>query len=144
MMRAFLALLPLLVASCGQSEPSEIRAGHAWARATAPGQSSSAVYATIENVGQSPDRLVGASTDQAAMAMLHADQGDGTIARMRMVEQVDLPAGSQVALKPGGTHIMLEGLTGQLVAGAHFDISLRFERAPAKTLQVQVVAPDER
>ena len=49
-MRSILLIFALALAGCAPSSP-DIKVSDAWARATAPGQSSGAIYATIENRG---------------------------------------------------------------------------------------------
>ncbi len=110
----------------------------AWARATPPGVSVGAAYLTITG-GSTNDRLVGANSGRASMVQLHTVEESGGVAAMRQVEGVPVPAGKQVVLAPGGTHIMLMGLTGPLVAGETFPLDLRFEKAGVQTVQVTVV-----
>ena len=134
----------LLVAACGRSTAPDVGVTDAWARATAPGQPSGAVYAVIENRGGQPDRLTGAATGKAAMVMIHENRQAGGIARMRMVDGLEIPAGGRLELKPGGTHIMIEGLNAPLAAGERFDLRLRFEASGEKTVPVTVVAAGAR
>jgi len=144
MTRALLFSTLLLVTSCGEPAPPSIEVSDAWARATAPGQSSGALYAVIANKGGTADRLVGASTDRASMAMIHENSTTDGISRMRMVDGVDVPSGGRVELKPGGTHIMLDGLKAPLVAGERLEVRLRFEKSGVKAVSVQVVAAGAR
>lgn len=134
----------LLLASCSQQGNPQIELGNAWARATSPGQTTGAIYVDIENKGGAGDRLIGANTDRAAMAMIYRNENVDGIDRMRAIGDLDVPAGSQVQLKPGGMHIMLEGLKAPLSAGDRFDVSLRFEKGGPKVVEVQVVAPGAR
>ena len=145
MIKSPLGLAPLLLAmSCAQPAPdSAIEVRDAWARATAPGQSSGAVYATIANSG-ADDRLTGVATNRAAMAMVHATETVNGVSRMRMAGDVAIPAGSTVALAPGGTHVMLEGLKAPLMAGEQLSLELRFARSGSRTVVVSVVAPGSR
>jgi len=140
-MRLPVLTLVLALAGCG-SAPSRIDVSDAWARATAPGQSSGAVYATIVNDG-GDDRLVGVSS-AAAGATLHANDGSGGVARMRMLADLPVPAGARVTLAPGATHVMLGGLKAPLAAGARFPVTFRFEKAGPITVQVTVVAAGAR
>jgi copper(I)-binding protein len=114
----------------------------AWARATPPGVSVGAAYLTITG-GSTSDRLVGATTDRASMVQLHTVEESNGVAAMRQVDGVAVPAGKQVALAPGGTHIMLMGLNGPLLAGETFPLQLRFENAGEQVVQVAVRAADE-
>jgi copper(I)-binding protein len=114
-----------------------------WARATPPGVSVGAVYLTI-NGGSADDRLVGASTERASMVQLHTIEESDGVTAMRHVDGVAVPARSQVVLAPNGTHIMLMGLTGPLVAGETFPLGLRFEKAGEQTVRVVVRAAGEQ
>ena len=65
----------MLLAACGPKEGAEIELSAAWARPTI-GQAPGAVYLTIDNKGGKDDRLIGAFTDRAAMAMVHQNEID--------------------------------------------------------------------
>jgi hypothetical protein len=143
MMRRLLLPPLLLLASCDQQSAPDLNIRDGWARATAEGQTSGAIYLTIDNKGGA-DRLVGVSTDQAALAMLHENATVDGVSQMRMLDSVDVPANGQVALAPGGKHIMLEGLRGELVKGYRFEVELTFDRSGSKVVPVTVVGANER
>ena len=138
--RLFVAAL-LLLAACGQQGAPAIDLAGAWARPTV-GQAPAAVYVTIENKGSSPDRLTGAFTDHAAMAMVHQNEVVNGVARMRMAGEINIPAGDRIEMVPGGTHIMLQGLRAPLKSGDDFDLVLRFKESGDKTVRVAVVKPE--
>ena len=117
-----------------------IAIGHPWARATAPGQPIGGGYLTLDNQGPAGDRLLGASTAVATRVELHSMTMDGYVMRMRALDAIDLPAGRSVALKPGGTHLMLVGLRAPLKAGEKFPLKLRFEKAGEVEVVVNVEA----
>lgn len=133
----------LLLSACDQPSAPDLNVRDGWARATAEGQTAGSVYLTIDNKGGA-DRLVGVSTDQAAMAMLHENATTNGVSQMRMLEAVDIPANGQVALEPGGKHIMLEGLRGELVKGLRFEVQLTFDKSGRKVVPVTVVGASER
>ena len=136
-----LSLLLAATASCAPGAP-DIQISDAWARATAPGQSSGAVYAMIDNRGGA-DRLVDVSSS-AGTAMLHGSASADGISRMRMLPALPIPASARVELAPGRTHIMLTGLDAPLAAGAKLGLTLRFARAGSRTVEVAVVAAGAR
>ena len=140
-MKPALLIALLLTPSCAPRAP-DIKVGDAWARATAPGQSSGAVYATIANRGAA-DRLVGVSSGNGT-AMLHRSDNDGGVARMRMLSELPIPAADSVTLAPGGTHVMLTGLTAPLAAGGRFPVTLRFAKSGPRTVSVAVVPAGAR
>lgn len=131
----------ILLASCGQQGSSQIELDKAWARPTV-GHAPGAVYVTIENKGSSADRLIGASSDNAAMAMVHQNEVVDGVARMRMAGEINIPARDRIEMVPGGTHIMLEGLRAPLKTGDRFDLVLRFRNSGDKIVEVTVVRPE--
>ena len=143
LIRPLLIASALLLGGCDRAPSApDIAVSDAWARATAAGQSNAAVYATIANRG-SADRLTGV-TSSAGMAMLHASESSGGMARMRMISDLAIPAGGEVQLAPGGTHVMLTGLEAPLRAGDRLQLTLRFATAGLRTVDVAVVAAGER
>jgi copper(I)-binding protein len=100
----------------------------AWARATPPGVDVGAAYLSIHG-GDRDDRLLAAATVRAKIVELHTVIDEGGVARMRPLEFLDVPAGKRVVLEPQGTHLMLIGLTGPLVAGEELPLRLQFAEA---------------
>jgi copper(I)-binding protein len=109
----------------------------AWSRATPPGVEVGAAYMVIEG-GSKDDRLVGASSDRAAMVHLHDVIEEDGMAKMRSTEAVDIPAGKRVELAPKGRHLMLMGLGAPLVAGESYLLVLEFAHSGEQTVTVQV------
>lgn len=143
MTRRVLLSALLLVAACGQNGKPEVQLSNAWARPTR-GDAPGAVYVTIVNEGSADDRLMGAFTDHAAMAMVHQNELVDGVARMRMAGEINVPAGQQVEMVPGGTHIMLEGLRAPLRTGDHFNLVLKFRESGDKRVEVEVVKAEGR
>jgi copper(I)-binding protein len=141
MTRSLSILAMLLLAACGQEEAAEIELSRAWARPTA-GQAPGAVYLTIDNQGGADDRLTGAFTDRAAMAMVHQNDVADGIAKMRMAGEINIPAHDRIEMRPGGTHVMLEGLRAPLKTGEDFDLVLRFRSSKDQTVKVTVLKPE--
>lgn len=102
----------------------------AFARASATSMAKAgAVYMTLTNKGAAPDRLLAASTPAAASAEVHESLEKEGVATMRPVENLEIPAGGSVELKPGSYHIMLMGLKAPLKKGGMIMLQLKFERA---------------
>ncbi|MDP9109570.1 MAG: copper chaperone PCu(A)C, partial [Pseudomonadota bacterium] len=114
---------------------------HAFARATAPGQTATAVYLDIVNQGKREDRLLRVSSPVAAAAEIHSMTMTDGVMRMRELDQITLPAGKAVSLMPSqGYHLMLQRLRQPLVAGQQISLRLRFAHAGTVVLQVPVAA----
>ncbi|HMQ30799.1 MAG TPA: copper chaperone PCu(A)C [Chloroflexaceae bacterium] len=90
-------------------------------------------YMTIANGGAEPDALLGVTAPPglAEAVELHTVIEEGGMMRMRPVEQIEVPANGEVALKPGGFHIMFIGVRRELRAGDTVALSLEFARAGA-------------
>lgn len=103
-----------------------------------------AVYFIIHNHGEA-DRLISAASDVTANVQLHeVVMQDGSM-QMRQVESgIDVPANSDVELKPGGYHVMLLDLAAPLELGDEIQMELTFERAGSVSFAVPVsLAPGE-
>ncbi len=123
----FLPLLavPLLASAAAAQAPALHVSG--WARATVPGQTSSAAYLSIHNAERTPARLIAVSTPAAAKAGIHSTNTAGGVVRMRPAGPVAIGAGQMVAMKSGGLHVMLTGLKAPLRVGGQLPLTLRFQ-----------------
>jgi len=135
-----LAVVTVFVHAQAQTTTSSnsISIEHPWARATFAGGKTGSAYLTIRNSGTSSDRLIEASTPLANKVQFHQENDADRVMRMREMPAVTIPPGASVILKPGGTHIMIIGLTRQLKAGQNFPLTLGFERAGKVDLRVPV------
>ncbi|MGZ3306010.1 MAG: copper chaperone PCu(A)C [Asticcacaulis sp.] len=117
-------------------------------RASLGGSANTAAYMTIENQGNQPDRLLSASCDCAAKVMLHATSPTGGMMMMQdMADGFAIAPGEKLVFKPGGNHVMLEGLKAPLKDGTVQSVNLTFARAGtvAVAMPVQTApAPDDK
>jgi copper(I)-binding protein len=132
------ALLSLLVWSIGAAAATlEIREGYV--REMPPGQSTSAAFMKLVNTGAEPIVIIAASSDSAGSAELHShSQRDGAM-RMDAVPRLEVPAHGQVALAPGGYHLMLINLRRSLHAGDQVGITLLDAQGKSYSAKLPVV-----
>jgi copper(I)-binding protein len=123
-------------AALGQDGPG-IEMHHAWARASAG--AAGTVYGRIVNRRDTADRLRAVAVAGTAHVMLHETVVEEGIARMRPLEAVEVAAHSEVALAPGGKHIMVMGNSKPLEAGDTIVLTLTFESAGEVTVEVPVM-----
>lgn len=97
---------------------------HPWSGITRGGLKTAAVYVTFVNDGAKSDKLLKVSSPIAQSAMIHANIKEGDVMKMRGMDGIEIPAGSTVELKPGGMHIMLEGIDHPLKDGEMFPLTL--------------------
>ncbi|MGE0742800.1 MAG: copper chaperone PCu(A)C [Hyphomonadaceae bacterium] len=134
-MRAFFSFAVLLLAACGaateapaQTHTLEVR--QAWATPTPGGVDVSGGYLVIDNNTSSADRLVSASSSRAARVEIHEMSMDGGVMRMRRIDGgLAAPANTEVALAPGGLHLMFMGVTQPFQIGEQIPLQLTFEHA---------------
>ena len=141
---AFAAML--LVAGSGlahhagdATRESALVLSHAWTYENAAMADSGAVYLTIENTGDEPDRLIGAAVDFAHGALFQAPVlGADGVLRTATIAAIEIAPGQKLTLQPGGIHIVLTGLQRQHAPGSHFDLDLTFEKAGTIEIDVEV------
>lgn len=137
------AALPALPAAAHDYAAGDLRIGHPWTRA-AGANGNGAGFMSLRNAGAQPDRLLSAASPIARVAELHTHIREGEVMRMRPVNDIPLPAGQTVELRPGGLHIMLIGLNAPLVQGARVPLTLRFERAGEVQVELAVESAGAR
>jgi copper(I)-binding protein len=151
MIRPLLIALPLAVlAACGEPSSSArvtktvdgdsvgVAVSDAWCRATPNGARAGACYATLRATGRD-DRLIGVATAAAETVQVHEMRTEGGMMRMgELAGGLPLPEDAEVALAPGGTHVMLMGLAGPLVAGERVTLTLDFDQATDVTMEVPI------
>ena len=101
-------------------------------------ETTSAAYLVIVNDGNEADTLIGATSDAANQAEVHETQINNDVAQMIPVPRLDIPAHGQVEFSPGGYHVMLVGLTQDLIEGQTIKLTLQFEKSGAITIDVPV------
>jgi copper(I)-binding protein len=129
----------LVVASAALAQNNQLEVSNAWARATPGKAETGAAYLTIQS--PTADRLLSLSSPVATKAGLHTMSMEGMVMKMRPLAGLDIPAGQPVTLKPGGEHIMLEGLDAPLREGQSFPLILTFEKAGTRTVTVAIEKP---
>ena len=117
---------------------AEVTVKDAWVRGTVPSQTVTGAFMTVTSSEEA--KIVAANSPAAKMTHVHATMMMGSVAHMRSVDQVPLPAGKAVELKPGGYHVMLTDLVRPVKAGEVVPITLTIEGKDGKRSQVEVKA----
>jgi len=156
-------LLVFLLAACGPSadlgDPAVSQNGieihQPWARSaamkTGMGEDSHAdspatvavtgAFMLIKNTTGQDDMLLSASSDVAAETQIHQTTMSDGIMSMAEVFGIEIPAGGQAELKPGGYHVMLIGLKEELKAGKTVTLRLVFQNAGEVVVEAEVRNP---
>lgn len=140
-MRQLLLTALLAVALSGSAVAAEatgISVHDGYVRLPPPG-SPAAAYFTLKNTGA--DRaLVDADCACAGMTMIHESVEQNGMAKMRHVDSAALPSGGELALKPGGLHVMLMRLKAPLKTGDDIPLTLHFADGDTLTIRLPVQA----
>ena len=113
-----------IVAQERPANDSSLVLGGAWVRALPPTQNNTAAYLTIDNQGETAVAVVGARADIAGTVEFHTTRELDGYLRMEQLEGLALPAGEQIELQPGGTHLMLLALKTMPEPGDTVDLCL--------------------
>jgi len=157
---ALLALVCMLAfGGCGDSETAPAAGSAsaetlaietAWAAelelATAvdPESATSVAYATITNSGAEQDALVEVTSDAVRRIEMHETVTSGSSGKMVPVDEIALPSGATVQLKPGGLHLMLIGPHDDLVAGTPINVRFAFQSGSVVEVTVPVINRADR
>jgi len=126
-----IAASALVLGACAPSE-SAVVISDAWVKATDTDMS--ALFGTISNNGDADVTLTGATSPVAMMAEIH-EVVDGVM--REKPGGLRVPAGHSAQLAPGADHIMLMGLSQELLAGDM--VSIVVELSDGSALEVQAM-----
>ena len=136
-MKIVSALL-LFVFGCGQEHTGDpIVVRDAWIREPPP-RSPAAGYLVLKNRGGEPVELIAVATEAAEQTEIHIMEHKDDRMTMRRVAKLQVPAGEEVALKPGGTHLMLMELRQPLRDGDEVELVLRFGDGTERRIKMPV------
>ena len=133
-----LILASLLSLAAASTAFAQVAVKDPWVRATVPAQSATGAFMQL-NAAKGA-RLVEARSPAAGVVEIHEMAMVDNVMKMRAVKGLDLPAGKAVELKPGGYHVMLMDLKGQIKEGDSVPITLVVEGPDKKRSTVEVKA----
>jgi hypothetical protein len=137
MKRIFCAgLLALLAAP--QVHADEVAVSKAWVRATAPGQDTASVQLNITS--KKDATLIRVASGSAQSGEIHSIIMEGDMMKMRILEELPLPAKTPVSLGVDGNHLMLLGLKKPLIAGRKLPFALTVKFANGKKAIIRALA----
>jgi periplasmic copper chaperone A len=130
-MRIRLLLFSLfLVSGAALADDIPIQVENAWLQAVPPVADATAAYMRIRNRGPSPLRLIGASsaiaTNIEPMITTRRQRNGQEVMGMESVDSLEILPGGVLELRPGGSHLMLMGLTSHPKEGEHVKVTVRF------------------
>jgi periplasmic copper chaperone A len=133
-------VLCAVLAACAPAA-AKVSAENVWGRESPMVADTGAFYMTLRNPGSQPDKLTAARTEACGVVELHEMymKDDGTMG-MRPVTGgvIDVPAGGNVELKPGGLHVMCLQKKSEFKAGTKIPLTLVFEKAGEVKVEAEI------
>jgi len=122
-----------------------LRVDHPYATPTPAGEQSSVVYfRSFDNVGKTPDELIGARADIAERVDIRRSGAMGSVGEDLVVKEVSLPSGKGPSFRhdaENGYHLLLVKLNAPLKNGDRFPLWLTFRHAGEMKVMVWVQTP---
>jgi len=138
-MRLISSLMALaLGASASATVSAQVTVKDAWVRATVAQQKATGAFMQLTAAQDS--KLISVSSSAVPVVEVHEMSMDGGVMKMRAIPSLALPAGTTVALKPGGYHVMLMDLKQAMKPGDVVPLSLVVENAAGKRETIEVKA----
>ena len=116
----------------------ELTVADAWVRLAPPTAPVMAGYLTLANTGKDAVTLRGGSSADFERVELHNMTHENGVMQMRKLDAIEVPPGGEVALAPGGMHLMLIGPKHSLVAGDQVEIVLQVCDGQQQTVSLPV------
>ena len=127
------------IAYAEQLKFNHIIIDNAWIKDTPPNHKTTAGYLTIENLGDTDERLLSVSSSFAAKGEIHQMKMDGEVMKMRPIpDGLIIPAGESIYLKPSSFHLMFMKLNMQILPMQTLALTLTFENLGSVIVPVAV------
>jgi len=95
-------------------------------------------YLIIHNDGGEPDWLTGVQVDFSNTATLHQSVMEGDVHHMEPIDRLEIPARSEVTLRPLRYHVMVMGLRRNLEIGEMVTFTLVFQETGELIVEAEV------
>lgn len=115
------------LASFSSNEPLPIEIKDAFIKESMPNAKATGGFMTIQNNTNKAIKLTGASSDLSEFCEIHIHKNVDGMMKMVKVDEIEIPARSDVVLKPGGLHIMFINLKEEAKENDVFDLNLTFD-----------------
>jgi copper(I)-binding protein len=123
------------------SEPSlpedELALENIWVRPVEPG-GNTALYMSLANGQSAADTLLSVDAPIIDSVAIHSTVDTAETTMMKHVGPLPIPANTRVPLEPGGTHVMLMGVTQPLRDGESIVLNVDFAQAGLRRVRAAI------
>jgi len=96
-------------------------------------------YMVIKNTGSEADTLVSVNCDCAGAVEIHEMKHEAGMMKMQpLTEGLTIPAGGEVALSPGGIHLMIMAIKPEMRNDPKFELELQFAKAKSVIIEAEL------
>ena len=143
MMKKIALFVSSLVFSAGvlAAAADQVSVQEPYVRLPPPKAPATGAFMVLKNEGKADVRLVRAGNPASRVTELHAHINEGGVMKMRPVEAIEIKAGGEAKLQPGGLHVMLIDIQGALEEGKTLPITLTFDDGSSKKIDARIVRP---
>ena len=139
MMRAFAVSALLLGAVPLSAQMAQPHVQDAWVRLPAVSGRPAGGYFLIHGTAKA-DALVGVTSPRAERIEMHSMVNEGGIMKMRAEKSFAVPAKGALTFAPGGSHLMIFGLSPEVKPGATIPLTFSFQSGAKVTLNAETRA----
>jgi copper(I)-binding protein len=130
--------LTLLAGACSSSGSDGVVVDDPWGRSAPMVANNGAFYMTLKG-GDVDDRLVSAYASVCGATELHQTiVTDGVMMMQQAEGGIEIPAGGEAALEPGGYHVMCINKDAEFKVGDIIPLTLTFETAEMQTVDAEI------
>ncbi|HET8597113.1 MAG TPA: copper chaperone PCu(A)C [Castellaniella sp.] len=119
---------------------ADVTASDCWIRQI-PAPAPSGGFLVFHNAGGQAAALTAASSPDYGDVMMHRTTEENGMSRMSMVDQVTVPAGGDLAFKPGSYHLMLEKPRDGLKIGDHVRVDFALGNGQRVQASCEIKSP---
>lgn len=131
-------VLSLAAGACSSSGSDDIVVDDPWGRSSPLAANNGAFYMTIEGSNVN-DRLVAAYASVCGATELHlTTMADGVMKMQQAEDGIEIPAGGEAVLEPGGYHVMCIDKDVEFKVGDVIPVTLTFETAEMQTVDAEI------
>ena len=138
MIKKFFLTSLILFSSTIMADGTQVKFVDGWIKQLPPMVPMRAGYMKIENPTKQPVEIIAVQSDAFERVEMHETLMEDGV--MKMVEQdtIELPAKSQVELKPGGKHLMLITPKQTMQLGDDIELTITFSDDTSQRIQLEV------
>jgi copper(I)-binding protein len=130
--------LALLAGACSSAGSDGIVVDDPWGRSSPEVASNGAFYMTLKGTDVA-DRLVSADASVCGTTELHQTiMADGVMKMQHAEGGIEIPAGGEAVLEPGGYHVMCIDKDVEFKVGDIIPVTLTFETAEMQTVDAEI------